>query len=176
MAEGSEAYQDNLAEVRRMRDHAEVMRDQLVAEYELLVEAEQAFRQAGQGDDRRLAAQESLRKAIAAANLAIERASTRPSVTWAAPPKNRTSRSSRLPTPRPPTHKHTPSILHHSRSLRQVHLVENIAFGIIDLHVERLGRRVHDTIMMFAINHLAVRIPRKITLHLIQRRTAPPQS
>lgn len=72
MSDQFEKHPGSLMEMREARDHAEVVRDQLVAEYDRLHELGVMLADSGQDSERFSRGQEAMRKAIRAANLAIE--------------------------------------------------------------------------------------------------------
>ena len=72
MTKDSEEYQSSLAEIRMARDEAEGLRDQLLAEYERICQDVVAKPADRQTQARQEEGRETMRKAIAAANRAIE--------------------------------------------------------------------------------------------------------
>lgn len=64
-------YRHSFSEVRAARDQAEFLRDQLLAEYERLVEHDDKMPQEFLTDSRHQKGREAMRKAIAAADQAI---------------------------------------------------------------------------------------------------------
>ena len=70
MSKAHDEYQKSLAEIRLARDQAEVLRDQLAAEYERL-QHEDVPAGSPANNNRRSQGHEAMRKAIAAADLAL---------------------------------------------------------------------------------------------------------
>ena len=71
MSNAREEYEKNLSEIRQARDQAELLRDQLAAEYERLCQEDSSLIGQEDDDERRQQGREMMRKAIAAADLAL---------------------------------------------------------------------------------------------------------
>jgi hypothetical protein len=72
MSDEYEIYRQNLTEIRQSREQAEMLRDQLTAEYRRLCEENAGEPEKFTGDSRRQQGLEAMRKAIAAADRAID--------------------------------------------------------------------------------------------------------
>jgi len=70
MTQAYEPYYQHLAEIRKTKQQAELIRDQLLCEYQRL-EEEESHKPKMCEDPRRRQGREAMRKAIAAANRAI---------------------------------------------------------------------------------------------------------
>lgn len=72
MLEGFEQFCQDLEEVKRTRDRAELLRDQLQGEYHRLCEEDQSLGEKQRRNPRRAQGREAMRKAITAATRAVE--------------------------------------------------------------------------------------------------------